>query len=183
MTPMPLVTAPVGVTQGRGAGPAAPAQGREAADRRRRRPAARADHRQGLRQERAVPARHQGRGRPAAGRPPRSASATTPTSGPGAGRRRRRRARGRHRARAQPRVLEMVARLKAGRPTVDVVGGNVATYAGAPGAGRGRRRRGQGRASGPGSICTTRVVAGVGVPQVTAIMEAARGLPRRPACR
>ena len=54
--------------QGRGAGAAAPAQGGEAADRRRRRPAARPDHRQGLHQERAVPERDQGRRRPAAGR-------------------------------------------------------------------------------------------------------------------
>ena len=68
MTPMPLVTAPVGVSNDGRAGAAAPAQGGEAAAGRRRRPAARADHRQGLRQERAVPARHQGPGRPAAGR-------------------------------------------------------------------------------------------------------------------
>ena len=68
MTPMPLVTAPVGVSKDEALGAAAPAQGREAADRRRRRPAARADHGQGLRQERAVPERHQGRRRPAAGR-------------------------------------------------------------------------------------------------------------------
>ncbi len=69
-------------------------------------------------------------------------------------------------------VLEMVARLK--RETqVEVVGGNVATYAGAKAlveAGADAVKVGVG----PGSICTTRVVAGVGVPQVTAIMEAAR---------
>jgi len=33
---------------------------------------------------------------------------------------------------------------------------------------------------GPGSICTTRVVAGVGVPQVTAIMEASKGVQLKP---
>jgi IMP dehydrogenase len=68
-------------------------------------------------------------------------------------------------------VSEMVARLK--RDTsVDVVGGNVATRSGAQAlvdAGADGIKVGVG----PGSICTTRVVAGVGVPQVTAIMEAA----------
>ena len=69
-------------------------------------------------------------------------------------------------------VLEMVARLKKDTP-VDVVGGNVATFSGAQAlveAGADAVKVGVG----PGSICTTRVVAGVGVPQVTAIMEAAR---------
>jgi IMP dehydrogenase len=69
-------------------------------------------------------------------------------------------------------ALEMVARLKR-ETSVDVVGGNVATYAGAKAlaeAGVDAVKVGVG----PGSICTTRVVAGVGVPQVTAIMEAAR---------
>jgi IMP dehydrogenase len=68
-------------------------------------------------------------------------------------------------------VVEMVARLKRDTP-VDVVGGNVATRAGAQAlvdAGADGIKVGVG----PGSICTTRVVAGVGVPQVTAIMEAA----------
>jgi len=70
-------------------------------------------------------------------------------------------------------VLEMVARLKRDVPDVDVIGGNVATYEGAQAlvqAGADAVKVGVG----PGSICTTRVVAGVGVPQVTAIMEAAR---------
>jgi IMP dehydrogenase len=69
-------------------------------------------------------------------------------------------------------TLEMIARLKR-ETTVDVVGGNTATYAGAKAlaeAGVDAVKVGVG----PGSICTTRVVAGVGVPQVTAIMEAAR---------
>jgi IMP dehydrogenase len=69
-------------------------------------------------------------------------------------------------------VVEMVSRLK--RDTeVDVVGGNVATRAGAQAlveAGADGVKVGVG----PGSICTTRVVAGVGVPQVSAIYEAAR---------
>src|SRR6185295_10182902 len=70
-------------------------------------------------------------------------------------------------------VLDMVSRLKNDVPGVEVIGGNVATYAGAAAmaaAGADAVKVGVG----PGSICTTRVVAGVGVPQVTAIMEAAR---------
>jgi IMP dehydrogenase len=69
-------------------------------------------------------------------------------------------------------VVEMVARLKK-ETRVDVVGGNIATYAGAQAlvdAGADAVKVGVG----PGSICTTRVVAGVGVPQITAIMEATR---------
>jgi IMP dehydrogenase len=72
-------------------------------------------------------------------------------------------------------VLDMVARLKADPAAahVDVVGGNVATRAGAQAlvdAGADGVKVGVG----PGSICTTRVVAGVGVPQVSAIHEAAK---------
>jgi IMP dehydrogenase len=70
-------------------------------------------------------------------------------------------------------VLEMVARLKADVPDIDVIGGNIATFDGATAmveAGADAVKVGVG----PGSICTTRVVAGVGVPQVTAIMDAAR---------
>jgi IMP dehydrogenase len=70
-------------------------------------------------------------------------------------------------------VLEMVTRLKADVPDIDIIGGNVATYAGALAmveAGADAVKVGVG----PGSICTTRVVAGVGVPQVTAIMDAVR---------
>ena len=72
------------------------------------------------------------------------------------------------------RVLEMVARLQkdiGGR--VDIVGGNVATRAGAQAlvdAGADAVKVGVG----PGSICTTRVVTGIGVPQVTAIHQAAK---------
>jgi IMP dehydrogenase len=68
-------------------------------------------------------------------------------------------------------VVETVTRLKRDTP-VDVVGGNVATRAGAQAlvdAGADGVKVGVG----PGSICTTRVVAGVGVPQVSAIYEAA----------
>ena len=72
-------------------------------------------------------------------------------------------------------LLDMVRRLKA-KPAaagVDVIGGNVATRGGAQAlvdAGADGVKVGVG----PGSICTTRVVAGVGVPQVTAIHEAAQ---------
>ncbi|HHW84112.1 MAG TPA: CBS domain-containing protein, partial [Actinomycetales bacterium] len=72
-------------------------------------------------------------------------------------------------------LLEMVQRIK-GDPAfchVQVIGGNIATYSGAKAlvdAGVDGVKVGVG----PGSICTTRVVAGVGVPQITAIMEAAR---------
>jgi IMP dehydrogenase len=80
------------------------------------------------------------------------------------------------------RVLEMVAKLRAEvGDSVDVVGGNVATRAGAQAlveAGADAVKVGVG----PGSICTTRVVAGVGAPQITAIYEAslacrAAGIP------
>ena len=71
------------------------------------------------------------------------------------------------------RVLEMVAKLRAEvGDAVDVVGGNVATRTGAQAlvdAGADAVKVGVG----PGSICTTRVVAGVGAPQITAIYEAA----------
>jgi len=64
----------------------------------------------------------------------------------------------------------MVALLKKDT-TTDIVGGNIATYAGAKAlveAGADAVKVGVG----PGAICTTRVVTGVGVPQVTAIYEA-----------
>src|ERR1700684_4545307 len=69
-------------------------------------------------------------------------------------------------------VLDMVAQVKA-NSDAEVIGGNVATRAGAEAlleAGADGIKVGVG----PGSICTTRVVTGVGVPQVTAIYEAAR---------
>jgi IMP dehydrogenase len=68
-------------------------------------------------------------------------------------------------------VLDAISRIKKANPTQQVIGGNVATRAGAQAlinAGADGVKVGVG----PGSICTTRVVAGVGVPQITAIMEA-----------
>jgi IMP dehydrogenase len=69
-------------------------------------------------------------------------------------------------------VLDMIRQLKA-NADIEVIGGNVATRDGAQAlidAGADGVKVGVG----PGSICTTRVVAGVGVPQVTAIYEAAK---------
>ncbi|MBX3094794.1 MAG: IMP dehydrogenase [Cryobacterium sp.] len=69
--------------------------------------------------------------------------------------------------------IEIIQRLKADRAfdAIDIIGGNVATRSGAQAlidAGADAIKVGVG----PGSICTTRVVAGVGVPQVTAVYEA-----------
>jgi IMP dehydrogenase len=70
-------------------------------------------------------------------------------------------------------VLEMVARVKKEfGDRIDVIGGNLATRGAAEAmieAGADAIKVG----IGPGSICTTRVVAGVGAPQITAILEAA----------
>ncbi|MBU2729454.1 IMP dehydrogenase, partial [Acidithiobacillus caldus] len=72
-------------------------------------------------------------------------------------------------------VLDRVRWIKEQFPGVDVIGGNIATAeaaldlvaAGADGVKVG---------IGPGSICTTRIVAGVGVPQITAISDVAKAL-------
>lgn len=75
-------------------------------------------------------------------------------------------AHGHHRA-----VLDAIAKIRKEFKAIDIIGGNVATRAGAQAlinAGADAVKVGVG----PGSICTTRVVAGVGVPQITAIMEA-----------
>ncbi len=76
-------------------------------------------------------------------------------------------------------LLEMVRKLKADRAFdgVQIIGGNVATRAGAQAlvdAGVDAVKVGVG----PGSICTTRVVAGVGVPQITAVYEASLAAKR-----
>lgn len=70
-------------------------------------------------------------------------------------------------------IIEAVIRVKGAFPGCQLIAGNVATYEGA----RALLRAGADTVKvgiGPGSICTTRVVAGVGVPQVTAIMECSR---------
>ena len=70
-------------------------------------------------------------------------------------------------------VLRCIEMLRSPFPNCQLIAGNVATYEGAQAlikAGADTVKIG----IGPGSICTTRVVAGVGVPQVTAVMEASR---------
>ncbi|MBK6600608.1 MAG: IMP dehydrogenase [Betaproteobacteria bacterium] len=71
-------------------------------------------------------------------------------------------------------VLDRVTWVKKRFPQVQVIGGNIATAAGAKAlvdAGADGVKVG----IGPGSICTTRIVAGVGVPQITAIQTAVEG--------
>jgi IMP dehydrogenase len=75
-------------------------------------------------------------------------------------------------------VLEMIARLKSRWPDIELIGGNIVTReaaldlvaAGADGVKVG---------IGPGSICTTRVVAGVGVPQISAVSNVSAALEGR----
>jgi len=72
-------------------------------------------------------------------------------------------------------VIEVLKKVKAQFPDLDVVVGNVATAAAAKAlveAGADAVKVG----IGPGSICTTRVIAGVGVPQLTAVMDVYEGL-------
>lgn len=74
-------------------------------------------------------------------------------------------------------VLDMVKKLKRTFPKLEIIAGNIATAEGALAlvkAGADAVKVGVG----PGSICTTRIVAGVGVPQLTAIMEAARAMKK-----
>lgn len=72
-------------------------------------------------------------------------------------------------------VLEVVARIKKAYPQIQIVGGNIATAAAAldlAKAGADAVKVG----IGPGSICTTRMVAGVGMPQITAVYDVAQAL-------
>lgn len=69
-------------------------------------------------------------------------------------------------------IMKSVTKIKEAYPDLQVIAGNVATYGGTEDlikAGADAVKVG----IGPGSICTTRVVAGIGVPQITAIMDAA----------
>jgi IMP dehydrogenase len=71
------------------------------------------------------------------------------------------------------RVMDAVKNIRSKFPSVDLVAGNVATFAGASdliSLGVDGVKVG----IGPGSICTTRVVTGAGVPQITAVSECAR---------
>jgi len=71
------------------------------------------------------------------------------------------------------RVMEAVRRVKHEFPDIDLIAGNVATYQGADDLIR-LGVDGLKVGIGPGSICTTRVVTGAGVPQITAIADCAR---------
>ncbi len=75
-------------------------------------------------------------------------------------------------------VLDAVSRVREAFPDAQIVAGNVATRGGAAEL----VERGADAVKvgvGPGSICTTRVVAGIGVPQLTAVMEAVEGAAGR----
>lgn len=72
-------------------------------------------------------------------------------------------------------VLERVKWIKTNYPGVDVIGGNIATAAAAKALAE-YGADGVKVGIGPGSICTTRIVAGVGVPQITAISNVAQAL-------
>lgn len=75
-------------------------------------------------------------------------------------------------------VINMVKNVKATYPEAQIIGGNVATAEGALAlaeAGADSVKVG----IGPGSICTTRVVTGVGVPQITAVMNVAEALRKK----
>ena len=72
-------------------------------------------------------------------------------------------------------VIEAIKKIKNDHPQVDVIGGNVATPEGAielVKAGADAIKVGMG----PGSICTTRIIAGIGVPQITAILRVREAL-------
>ena len=73
------------------------------------------------------------------------------------------------------RVLEAIRAVKNKFPDVDLLAGNVGTYDGALEVGN-AGADGVKVGIGPGSICTTRIVTGAGVPQITAVAEAYRAL-------
>ncbi len=75
-------------------------------------------------------------------------------------------------------ILERVKKVKKDYPSIDVIGGNVATAEGASAlmkAGADAVKVG----IGPGSICTTRIVTGVGVPQITAIADVVSSMEKK----
>ncbi len=78
-------------------------------------------------------------------------------------------------------VLNAIRAIKSAFPHCQLIAGNVATYEGAKAilqAGADSVKIG----IGPGSICTTRIVAGVGVPQVTAVMDGGRAAREMDRC-
>ena len=75
-------------------------------------------------------------------------------------------------------ILDRVKKVKKDYPNIDVIGGNVATAEGATAlmkAGADGVKVG----IGPGSICTTRIVTGVGVPQITAIADVVSSMKKK----
>ncbi|CAM2059302.1 inosine 5'-monophosphate dehydrogenase [Desulfovibrionales bacterium] len=78
-------------------------------------------------------------------------------------------------------ILRAIERVRATFPRCQLIAGNVGTYDGAKAiikAGADAVKVG----IGPGSICTTRIIAGVGVPQVTAVMEASEAVRKMDRC-
>ena len=72
-------------------------------------------------------------------------------------------------------VIEGIKQIRKLYPSLEIIGGNIATYEGAKAlanAGANCVKVGMG----PGSICTTRVISGCGMPQITAVAEAARAV-------
>ena len=130
------------------------------------------DHRQGHPEARALPARDEGRARTPARRRGGRRRHRRARARRGARRGRGRRDRRRHRARPLARrSSRWCARIKA-EFDIELIAGNIATGEAAEAlidAGADCLKVGVG----PGSICTTRVVAGVGVPQVTAVFDVA----------
>lgn len=78
-------------------------------------------------------------------------------------------------------VVDMIAHIRATHPHTQIIGGNIATAEAATAlidAGANAVKVG----IGPGSICTTRIIAGVGIPQLTAILEVAKITSKRGVC-
>jgi IMP dehydrogenase len=75
-------------------------------------------------------------------------------------------------------IIDAIKFIKKTYSTVDVIGGNIATFDGAQAliaAGADGLRVGMG----PGAICTTRIISGMGVPQVTALLEVAKSAKKK----
>ena len=174
MTRENLITVPVGTTLDAAREILHRAQGREAAGRRSRFPAEGADHRQGHPEGGEVSERVEG-----LARPPALRRGDRRRQGHDGARRRAGRRRASTCSSSTPRTAirracsTWSARIRQRFPDVELVAGNVATAEGTlaliePGVDAVKV------GIGAGSICTTRVVAGIGVPMITAIMECAR---------
>ncbi len=174
MTSDGLVTAHVGTTLRRGQGHPPEAPHREAAAGRRGRPPGRADHGEGHPQGHRVPQRHPRRGPVACAAPPPSAWAPIWRSGSRCWWRMGVDAVALDTAHGHSAgVLKAIERIKGSWPDLPVAAGNVVTEDGVEAlhkAGASAVKVGVGA----GSICTTRVVSGAGMPQLSAIHFAAR---------